>query len=1127
MEGFIPKQIESYLNWMRPCTEASPHRFRQTFLPLACVLVSLLIDSTPSYGEGTPQVPQVIISEVLASNKSTDRDNYGDRSDWLELHNLSSAPVDLWDWTISDDLDQLDKWWIPSLVLLPGGSTRIWCSGRNEANPKAPLHTNFKLSAKGETIYLTRPYENTPSHVFDFEESPQYPDISFGVSGRFLPTEILVHEALGHYFVPIKSQPPDSWFQLKYDDSKWPKGVAPFGMDRRLTPTNSWEIRTDLSMVADETASKAYFRFPFSYTAPPIHLEPQLSLRFSHGIVAYLNGNRIARTGILKGSEWDAQAQRFVAKGTVESLQNLTLDNIRDKLRAGQNVLALEVSFGEGKSIDFHIAPLLRLIPTDSGTLQPNEYLVTPSPGRLNSQGFSNVAPRPLFSKKGGFFYQKESIELGLPPGETGEIHYTLDGSLPNLSSPRYQQALVLTSSTQLQARSFQQDSLPSPTVAETYSSIESNSRKFTSNLPVVLIDTHHARITANGTGSMRVALFEPGSDGRTRLSRAPNFSGKGSIKLRGSSTLNRPKKGYRIELRNDQEKDKPSGLLGMPPDEDWILYGPYDKNKTLINNVLIYELSRRMGSYAPRTRFVEAFINEEREPLSMISYVGLYVLMESIKTSQHRVEVQKPGLGGESLSGGYIFKIDRRGPQERGFRAGMQNLVYVDPSEEKITSAQSEWLTQYLNRFFDALSGPHFSDPTEGYAAYVDVNSWIDQRFIQEITRNPDAYSLSTYFTKPRGKKLQLGPAWDFDRAFYFGADLMKKGYYERGMNWSVEQGYNWGKLIMDDPSFETKFRARGLEHLDGVWSASNVNSLIDRIADEIRESQVRNHRRWGHLKPAEWKERIRYLKRFLALRLNGIRGRFLPPPEISKSVDASNTHCNVELKTDHPGGRIFYTAGAADPITDEGQLNPNARLYEAPIQMREAQTLAAVTEVDGHWSDPQYCTCLPTDRNLVVTEIMYHPKNQQLEFIEFQNIGNKSISLDGLELSEAVDFDFSEGEVRSLAPNEIMLVVRDLDTFKSFYETETIKIAGQYEDDLPDTSGRILVQGPGRERIVDIFYSDSWYPETDSLGHSLMLAHPTNTPTGHDRDPRRWHPSPRPRGTPGSVQSSRIENH
>ena len=68
--------------------------------------------------------------------------------------------------------------------------------------------------------------------------------------------------------------------------------------------------------------------------------------------------------------------------------------------------------------------------------------------------------------------------------------------------------------------------------------------------------------------------------------------------------------------------------LLGLPADDDWILYSAYN-DRTLIRNVLAYETARSMGRYAARTRFVELRLNGR--------YHGVYVLMEKLELPRPR----------------------------------------------------------------------------------------------------------------------------------------------------------------------------------------------------------------------------------------------------------------------------------------------------------------------------------------------------------------------------------------------------------------------------------------------------------------------------------------------------------
>ena len=57
-----------------------------------------------------------IISEFVADNDSGLADDDGDFSDWLELYNHTTDPLDLQGWSLTDDADELAK---PGRVVVP------------------------------------------------------------------------------------------------------------------------------------------------------------------------------------------------------------------------------------------------------------------------------------------------------------------------------------------------------------------------------------------------------------------------------------------------------------------------------------------------------------------------------------------------------------------------------------------------------------------------------------------------------------------------------------------------------------------------------------------------------------------------------------------------------------------------------------------------------------------------------------------------------------------------------------------------------------------------------------------------------------------------------------------------
>ena len=98
-----------------------------------------------------------IISEIVAENQNGYSDDDLNRSDWIELFNPDESAWSLKGWTLSDDPSALDKWQFPDISI---GSKRflvVFASGKDRSQLGAPLHTNFRLAAKGEFLALTNP----------------------------------------------------------------------------------------------------------------------------------------------------------------------------------------------------------------------------------------------------------------------------------------------------------------------------------------------------------------------------------------------------------------------------------------------------------------------------------------------------------------------------------------------------------------------------------------------------------------------------------------------------------------------------------------------------------------------------------------------------------------------------------------------------------------------------------------------------------------------------------------------------------------------------------------------------------------------------------------------------------
>lgn len=375
-----------------------------------------------------------------------------------------------------------------------------------------------------------------------------------------------------------------------------------------------------------------------------------------------------------------------------------------------------------------------------------------------------------------------------------------------------------------------------------------------------------------------------------------PDFSGKIGIEIRGSSSQMFPKKQYGLEIWDEANDGIDVSILGLPEEEDWILYAPYS-DKSLIRNALIYDLSRDIGRYASRVIFVELYLNDQ--------YDGVYVLMEKLKRNSNRIAIDKLNseeISGEALTGGYILKIDKADrPDETLYtdatsiasayppnfsETGSIYFLYDTPKAEDLAPEQRAYISDYMHQFEDALAGENFADPATGYAQYIDVDSFIDFFLLTELSNNVDGYRLSTWLTKDLNQKLQMGPIWDFNLAFgnvdyCSGAntDVWAYEFNSRcpGDIWMVPF---WWERLLQDPAFVARLQNRWQELRGGPFSNAAIMGKIDTYVERLTETGVaaKNFERWPVLGVYVWpnnyvgnsyEDEIQYLKDWIDSRL------------------------------------------------------------------------------------------------------------------------------------------------------------------------------------------------------------------------------------------------------------------
>ena len=594
-------------------------------------------------------------------------------------------------------------------------------------------------------------------------------------------------------------------------------------------------------------------------------------------------------------------------------------------------------------------------------------YFSVPTPGEPNEMTGWGVSPAVQFSQAGGTFIDPFNLQLSTST-TNAVIRFTLDGTAPTDTSTVCTSSIPISGSVQVRSRTFTPGLLPGPLHSESYIQINPSGLNPTSNLPAIIIYNFGAGSVPVTTKQLvNLSFYEP-QNGVVTLTNPCTLSARAGIHVRGSSTLYLPKQSWSVEFWNEFTDDEDYSPLGMPPESDWVLYAPNNFEPVLLHNPLAYRLSNEAGRYAPRTRFVEVYLNTTGGAVSSANYNGIYVLEEKIKWGDTRVNIQKLHANENdptNVTGGYLVKIDRLGTGETGFSAAGQTIVYVDPSEQDINTPQrapqKQYLQDYMDAFGNALNGANYCDPTNGYRAYVDVDSWVDHHILNVVTFNVDALRLSAFFYKDRGGKLFFGPLWDFDRSqgSTDGRDFNPRIWRSPTWDYGTDVfNYTWWGRMFTDIDFWQLWIDRYQDLRTGILSTNHIFGDIDSLAAEVRQEQPREVARWPSLTtprsgvvsasgysytfPGTYQGEVDFLKRWYVQRLDFMDTNFLAKPVFNNNGGAISPGFVFSM-TGPAAATLYYTTNGSDPRLPGGNISPDAQVYSVAMVINTNATILA----------------------------------------------------------------------------------------------------------------------------------------------------------------------------------------
>ena len=537
------------------------------------------------------------------------------------------------------------------------------------------------------------------------------------------------------------------------------------------------------------------------------------------------------------------------------------------------------------------------------------QFFRFPTPGQSNeSDGFLEDIDPPGFSRSGGFYHSGFDLELTAGPGDA-EIRYTLDGSLPDTTSPRYTGPIRITDrssepnnlsmiktsppgivpttgfrwieplenifkGTVVRARVFREGARPSPVVTHSYFIDDQGPDRY--HLPVVSVVTDSLHLFDYERGIyVPGKVYDDRAEGADDSHLIGNFSERGrewerpatfelfdehgnlehvqdiGIRIHGGASRSLSMKSLRFYARSDYGENRINHRIF--PDL------PYDSYNRLI--------LRNSGQdfFVRSTMFRDAF------------------LQELVRDFNFDTQAYRPVI--VFINGEYWGIQNFRERYDTDYLARNYNVDAgrIDMLEDnaEIQEGSNEHYNEMLDyiRENDITRDHHY----EHITTMIDVDNFLDyistQAFIRNIDwpgNNNDYWRLQTEYDPDAPPGHDGRWRWmlvDTDAAFG-GLNPFRVTSYDM-MNHMTNPNYgNWPnpawstfliRELLENETFRNDFINRSVDYMNSVFHPEHVISLIDKFEANLEPVIEEHIMRWGQIESKErWRFYIDRMRKF-----------------------------------------------------------------------------------------------------------------------------------------------------------------------------------------------------------------------------------------------------------------------
>lgn len=345
--------------------------------------------------------------------------------------------------------------------------------------------------------------------------------------------------------------------------------------------------------------------------------------------------------------------------------------------------------------------------------------------------------------------------------------------------------------------------------------------------LPIMNITGIKTKIRQEEYTPVTVTLYD-NQHGETKMTET-----KAEIRVRGRTSIRYLKKGYRIQLKNEDGSKNKLSLLDLRKDDDWVLYAAYndqEKIRNVFSSNLWFSSCARNNPYGVTAgmeyRFVELFQDNRYWGVYALGYPvddkqfknGNAACLGLLKKREQEISEKQVELNDSPLPG---YEIETRDCDEKALWQTLRKIYHIadtakNPSKvwEYIDKDSAIDIFLFVNFtqgvdncFGDCMRNMYIAVMEDGRLLYIpwDLDQTFGTRWEGETAHNDTTiYSLGPDYNNV----MQINPVYRFLKDEETRNSIQTRYEYLRQHEWSEETLLSaideYERLIYDSGAYE-----------------------------------------------------------------------------------------------------------------------------------------------------------------------------------------------------------------------------------------------------------------------------------------------------------------------------------